>query len=241
MGTWTLNSVRAEISDHTTGELYGNNVKAVFQLTYRPATMEKYKETPMLSWKETIMMNEHHKSETWVFNTNMYEHNPLSRTLEIWAKRYLVAYDTAHGIGYTGKGYCKLLDKQMRPVQGDKLGRQNTKAEKADAVRNYLKSKGGGFEIQVHDIPSINIPKPQDNTHKERLLLFDCGIVGGGPTVKAYQHLVVNGNLARNQWVRKAGQGWGVSGIKTTGLKNTQPPIMVSRKRDALFAQGECW
>lgn len=240
MGTWTLQSVRAEVSDFDTGELFGSNVKAFYRMNYRPSKFQKFKEPPHLNWLETIMMNEHHKGEQWVFQTNMYAHNPNSKTLEVWPQRYLRAYKAAHGQPSASKGYSKLLDKNGAPVKRDKLGTKNTSAEQADAVRQYLNSNGGTLEIQIHDIPSINIPKPQDDTHKERLLLFDCGVIGGGPTFRAYQYLVVKAGTPKAQWTRKAGLGWGVSRLVTTGLKQVQPPIQVSRKRDALFVSGEC-
>lgn len=239
MGTWSLLSVNAQVTPFDTGELFGNNVKAVFKLKYTSATIGSWAETPMLSWHEKIMMNEHHKGETWVFETNMYAHNPNSKTLEIWPQRYIAAYQNAHNQARMGKGYCKLLDKNGQIVAGAKLGTHTTNLAKAEAVRKYLKSNSGILEIEVHDIPSINIPSGADPSHKERLLLFNCGVVGSGVTFKAYQYLNVDSSQPKTSWGRDAGLSWAKTELDTTGLKVVSPPQMVSMQRAANFMQGE--
>jgi hypothetical protein len=37
-------------------------------------------------------MNDCQNNQCWVFDTNMYEHNPCSQTLIVWAARYVEAY-----------------------------------------------------------------------------------------------------------------------------------------------------
>lgn len=241
MGSWTLQSVNATASDFETGELFGTNFIATYRLIYTPSMVGKFKEPPRLDWHETIMMNEHHKGETWVFDTNMYTHNPLSKTLEIWPKRYVEAYHHAKGQAFMGKGHAKLFDKKGVPVAAKALGEKGDAVGKADAVRKYLQSNGGILEIKIHDIPSINKPKPGENTHKERLLLFNVGVEGGGSKVQAYQYLIVNGAQPQSAWTRRAGLGWGVSGIKTSGLNKVAAPPGVSQPRAANFFPGECW
>lgn len=240
---WTLQSVNATCSDFETSELFGTNFIATYRLQYNSSTFGSYKETPKLDWHETIMMNEHHKAETWVFDTNMYTHNPLSKTLEIWAKRYVESYKGAKGTAWTGKGHAKLLDKNGVAVAGKALPDKPDDTAKAEAARSYLKSNGGIFEIKIHDIPSINKPRSGEGaTHKERLLLFNIGVEGGtGPRVQAYQYLVVNSAQPQSSWIRKHGIGWGVSGIKTSGLKKVTAPVSVSAPRAPMFFAGECW
>lgn len=195
-----------------------------------------------MDWCEVIMMNERHKMETWRFKTNMYEHNPTSKTLEIWSKRYVEAYNHAHGSPWRGKGHSILFDKRGLPVPKTALPMKSDGPGKADAIRNYLKSFGGILELQIHDIPSINKPKASDEPiHKERLLLFDCGIIGSGPRVKAFQYLVVNSGRPRCEWERQMGLGWNISGLKTTGLTTVQPPDQVSMVRKPVFFPGEGW
>jgi insecticidal toxin complex protein TccC len=235
---WKLMGIKTAFSNFAEGSLFGSNVVATYRLGYAPS-MGSFKEMPRLDWHETIMMNDHGEGETWVFDTNMYTHNPTSKTLEVWPKRYIVAYDAAGGQGAPIKGYCKLLSKTGAPVKAAELDKAKDDAGKADAVRKYLKSKGGILELQIHDIPSIN--KPEKGERKERLLLFNVGVEGGGAKVKAYQYLDVDGDKPAGQWVRKAGTGWAVSGLKTTGLKKVAPPSLVSAPRGANFVTGECW
>ena len=238
MGKWTLRSIAGTFTDHNTPQLYGTNFVVTYKLHYKPSKVGKFVETPMLDWDETIMMNEHHKSQTWIFHTNMYSHNPTSKTLEIWPKRYVEAYNAANGKPFSGKGYSKLFDDKGAPVKKKALsGAANNKA-KADAVRGYLKKNGGLLEIQIHDIPSIN--KPSGDDHKERLLMFNCGVVGDGNRVKAEQYLNVDGSKPMSDWNRRFQLAWG-TGLKITGLSKVVPPAGVSNKRDAVFFPGESW
>lgn len=241
MGTWTLESISGNSSDFDTGQLFGTNVYVTFKLLYTPKIGQQYKETPKLEWNETIMMNEHHKSETWVFQTNMYTHNPASKTLLVWCQRYLRAYDFLEGKQSNEKGYVKLFNSDGSPLSDNaiELGIEN-KSTKADKIRTFLKKNGGILEIQVHDIPSINRPDQNSTDHKERVLNFDCGIEGSTSRYRAQQYLVVDGSKDDSQWVRKFSADWPL-GIKTTGLTKVDAPASVSNPRDPLFMAGECW
>ncbi|HAV61777.1 MAG TPA: hypothetical protein DCY13_05370 [Verrucomicrobiales bacterium] len=240
MGTWNLESVYHIKQQHDTGELFGNHYIVSFRLRYTPS-MGGFKEMPRLDWHEVIMMNEHHKGESWVFEANMYEHNPLSKTLEIWAKRYFEAYNTAAGQpNGLIKGSSKLMDKTGQPVKIETLGKGlASNAAKADAVRNYLKRHGGVMYIEIDDIPSVNIPR--NGEHKERLLIFDCGVVGGGPRTRAIQYLDVDAAKPKAAWVRRFDLSHTMTGLKTTGLRKVSAPVSVSAPRAPLFGSGECW
>jgi hypothetical protein len=240
---WHLESVTATCSDFETGELFGTNFIATYRLKYNSSTFGSYTETPKLDWHETIMMNEHHKGETWVFDTNMYTLKPLSNTLKIWARRYVEGYKATKGQPCTDKGHARLFDKNGAALTAKSLPDKTDDAAKAEAARSYLKSNGGIFEIKIHDIPSINKPKPGEAAvHKERLLLFNIGVEGiGAPKVQAYQYLVVNSAQPQSSWVRKHGIGWGMSGIKTSGLKKVPTPGSVSNPSPPTFFAGECW
>jgi len=244
MGTWTLQSIVANCSDFENTELFGTNFTATYRLIYNQAFFnENFKEMPRLDWHETIMMNEHNRKETWVFDTNMYTHNPTSKTLEIWSKRYIESYNSSNNqMDFVIKGSSRLLDKKGVLVKANALAGASNNEEKAEAVRNYLKSNGGILEIKIEDIPSIyKLKNGEVAIHKERLLLFDVGMEGGGTRVQAFQYLNVNQALPKTGWTRKHGIGWGVSSIKTTGFTNVAAPTYVSRKRDATFFNGECW
>lgn len=241
MGSWTLQSVSHTSALNDTSELFGNHYVVDFKLRYAKSAFGGYKETPKLYWHEVIMMNDHKAGEHWTFTTNMYEHNPLSKTLEVWAKRYVAAY--AHAAGTPDplmKGSSVLVDTRGQPVPIAKIGKGIfDKTKQADAVRAYLKGHGGGLDIRIDDIPSINIPR--NGEHKERLLIFDCGVVGGGPRTKAIQYLVVDQAVQKSQWTRRFDLAWTMTGLKTTGLKVVSAPASVSAPRTPVFATGECW
>ncbi|TCJ14933.1 hypothetical protein EZJ19_08595 [Parasulfuritortus cantonensis] len=241
MGTWTLESVLHSTRLHDTAELFGNHYIVNFRLRYTPAVLGGFKEVPKLDWHEIIMMNEHHKGESWVFEANMYQHNPLSKTLEIWAKRYVEAYDNAAGQPDTTiKGSSKLMDKNGRPVPVAALERGLTDdGDKADAVRDYLKRHGGVMFIEIDDIPSINHPK--NGEHKERLLIFNCGVVGGGPRTKAIQYLNVDAARPKINWTRRFDLSHTLTHLNTTGFRRVLPPPLVSMPRAPVFVSGECW
>ena len=159
MGRWTLESITG-INSPYVSETIGHNVNVTYKLRYEPSMVGGFTELPILEWNEQIFMIEHHKREWWEFSANMYKHNPLSKTLEVWPKRYIAAYDAAKGMPYGGKGSAKLFTKQGMAVQGAALGTANTAADKADAVRHYLKKNGGRLEITVHDIHPSRSPMP---------------------------------------------------------------------------------
>ena len=241
MGKWTLEALNGT-SDPLNAPTFGTNFRAFFKLRYTPNMFDTFVETPKLDWHEKIHMKEHHKGEWWEFETNMYTHNPSSNTLMIWTRRYIEAYNAANNLpsdSMNMKGSSKLLNKNGLPVAGRELGQNiNNSQQKADAVRSYLKKHGGILQIEVHDIPSINIPA--NNEHKERLLVFNCGIEGGGLRLQAEQYLDVIGGQPQTSWTRRFNMTWKESWA-TTGLRKVPTPVGVSGVRPPTFLPGECW
>ena len=237
MGKWTLESVKGMISPMNQGRLFGHNVHAYYTLRYSPSMFGGFKEMPSLDWHEQILMQEHHKGKWWAFEANMYAHNPTSKTLEVWPKRYIIAYDQAAGRPFSGKGNCKLLDKTGRPVLVNALGPNlSSSKQKADAVRSYLHKNGGQLHIEIHDIPSINHPKGGE--HKERLLRFNVGVEGSGLRLKMEQYLNVDGSKSASQWGRTSRLGWGHP-WNPGGLSKSQAPAGVSMQRKPVLFSGE--
>ncbi len=74
----------------------------------------------------------------------------------------------------------------------------------------------------VVDKPGINIPTDA-NTHKRRILTFDCGLRGAGMRVAAYQDLTVDGILPVN-WKRECVLSSITKPFSTTGLNRVQVP-----------------
>jgi len=242
MGRWTLERITGTTSPYIS-ETVGHNVKVTYQLRYDTSVMGKFVELPILEWNEQIYMIEHHNDQWWEFEANMYRHNPLSKTLEVWAKRYIAAFDQASGRAFMGKGSARLMTSAGRPVQARDLGNASTASDKADRVRSYLKKHGGKLELTIHDIPSIN--KPDANTHKERLLVFNCGFAGGGARWAGAQYLNMDGATSIQGWVTDFQPSAGVLSQtfqrNTVGMRKVPPPPLVANARQALFASGECW
>ncbi len=243
MGRWSLLNLSGTSSAYHS-ESIGHNIIVTYRLKYEASTFGSFKELPILEWNEQIFMIEHHSNQWWEFSTNMYQHNPLSNTLKVWAGRYPAAYDHANGIPYMGKGSAKLFDKNGLAIRGAALGRANSNAEKAESVRKYLTKHGGILEITIHDIPSIN--QPDAATHKERLLVFDCGFAGGGTRFKGTQYLNMNGAVPRSSWImdfqQHAGNALSTVFTKSTAGKNKVPaPALVSAPRNPNFISGEYW
>lgn len=273
LGLWKLNSVTGDVTPYDQNGLFGHNFKVTFTLEYQTSTFGNFTEPPRLDWHEKFIMIEHHKRERWVFEKNMYEHNPTSATLLIWPKRYVEAYEAAAGRAYTGKGSCQLLTKTGTAVTQKQLGAATSGADKANAVRKYLKSHGGRLKIMVHDIPSLNTPvmwtppalpplpaRPgitigsnrlppaplappaQIPEHKERLLLFNVGLLNGTPRWMGSQHVAVTANVAPGLWPRHGAAGWVMQDLPLPlGYTDVPPPALVSNPRAPLFSDGECW
>jgi hypothetical protein len=239
LGTWTLDSVTPSNSNYDTAELYGTNVIVTYKLRYRQSIFSSFTETPRLDWHEKFIMKEHHNGTWWEFEANMYEHNPCSNTLKIWAGRYIHAYKAAMGLpDLATKGSSKLLKSNGGPITPKDLKPSlSLDSEKANAVRDYLKSNGGFLEITIHDIPSINRPKATD--HKERLLQFKCGVVLGTTSWQGEQLLNLNGATHESTWTRDFSASH--PAFNTTGLTQVAAPTMVSNPRKPCFMPGECW
>lgn len=181
MGTWRLESIRGS-AEPGAGNICGHDVIVVFQMRYTPGFFGKFKETPELDWYEKITTLDHHKSEYWQFGCNQYFRNPTSRTMETWARRYIDAY--SHAIGEVpAKGKppprTTLLDVRGMPVEAGALPSDLEEPEaRRDAVREYLRLRGGILEITIHDIPTIHAPENGRSIRRERLLEFNVGVVG---------------------------------------------------------------
>jgi hypothetical protein len=84
-------------------------------------------------------------------------------------------------------------------------------------VQKYLQRNGGILEIKVHDIPGISLASGNDRDI-ERVLIFNCGVKGMGPRVKAWQHLAIDTSQQRTQWTHDFKLDGNPPGLKTTGL-----------------------
>lgn len=219
MGNWSVISVAGRQTD--LAEPFGNNFWVNIRIKYTPSMIGSFTEPPILAWDETIMVINHDVGERWEFVGNMYEHKPGSPTMAVWGQRYFRAYLHAKGTPYVthnSKGHSKLLDKNGVPVPGAALGNHADKNAQNKAVQDYLKKHGGILEIEVHDIPGIAVQAGKTKDI-ERVLIFNCGVQGQGPRVKAWQHLKVNSSQPRTAWHRRFQMDANPPGLRVTGLK----------------------
>jgi hypothetical protein len=199
-------------------------------MTYRPSLLRRFVETPKLEWREKIVFIDHDKKERWVFEHNMYSVNPASNTLRVWSSRYFLAYDHARGISSTIRGSSRLFDKNGNPVPWGDLPKlkKDTKDDKTRSVQKYLKENGGTLFIEIDDRPNVAITKGGRNV--ERLVLFTCGSMGGGPKFIAIQHLRTFKDLPKNRWVRAMGRGFRQTDIPLPqGYRDVVVPTSVSK------------
>lgn len=241
MGTWNLIGLTG-IDTPLNGtpvspQLFGHNIRVTFRLKYTSSTFGPFTESPSLDWHERFMMKHHHSGQWWEFEHNMFELKPGSKTFESWTGRYFAAYDNAGGVNSLEKGSSKLFNKHGAPVGINDLGRNiSGNKEKADAVRAYLKKHGGILEVQVHDIPGIN---ERPNEHNERLLIFNCGLVGGGGMrFRGEQYLDVNAAVPKHSWGRTFKIGGGHTWT-TRGLTKIAAPANVSTPGEQVMFPGE--
>lgn len=240
---WSVKNISATQSplDRTdTG--YGNVFDVKFEMEYEKTPSVEFEEMPLLDWHEKFTVLEHGKEEWWTFEANMYEHNRTSRTLKVWTRRYVTAYETAMGLDsslFGGRGSCTLYKKKsLFGKKVTKLPKMEDDQAKADAVREYLRRKGGKLEIVISDRPALII-KPDQPINKERLLLFDVGVmIPGSRRWTGYQHLVVNGSSqTRDASVHSKRQDL----VPPSGYREVDPDPIVSNPRDFPMSAGESW
>ena len=216
MGSWNVLSTIGRFEPINSP--FGHNFFVKIRIQYTPTRFSKFVEPPNLAWDEVIMVNNYRDGNRWEFQGNMYTHKPASPTVKVWGQRYFRAYLNAHGRPYGHKGYSKLFDRNNSPVPGRVLGTHNDMWSQNKAVQDYLKSNGGILEIEVHDIPGI-VVNEGDDRNMERVLIFNCGVVGMGSRVKAWQHIKIDQSQPRESGTRDFQMTGNAPGIKTTGLE----------------------
>lgn len=236
MGKWVLQRVGSKSSDLRKADRIGTNFHVIFQLEYTPSRMGRFEEPPPLDWNEQITMLEHHDGKWWNFSANMYKHNPTSQTLLAWPRRYIAAYDAAAGRNSLTYGSSKLYDTRSQLVPVARLGAgKTTDVDKADAVRSYLKSHGGRLVVEIHDTPAILF---KQGKHKERLLRFNCGLVGLPLRAKGEQYLNVD-NRGMVPALTARFRQTSTQTVDVRGLTKSPPPTMVSMPRNGVLKRGE--
>lgn len=241
-GRWRLRELTLETTERSETDArepsIGHNVKVSISLSYKPKVydrlLNKFEEAPSLQWHEKIGMNDYASGERWKFEADMYQRNPTSRTLEVWPRKYIDAYDSAFSQSSLLRGEVLLKDQHGRRV-GEKQLKPNLQdnREKAEAVRSFLQRKGGTLVITVHDVPALHL---RDDLRRERSLDISVGIKGFTQRVGMSQYLQVD--TTSKPWEMLAvHNGPRMKPAETLAL--VDPPILVSRPRERIFAAGE--
>lgn len=247
MGTWTLESTKNNVTPLDTTTNYGHNFRVTFTMKYTPKLGAGFTEPPRLDWHERVMKKDLTAQEWHEYELNMYTLKPQSLTLNIWSRRYWDAYCRAAGgasdpLGRV-KGSSRLRAKDGRSVPLTELGAGLTEPkDQVRAVREYLKSKGGFLDIEIHDIPSIALPL-SPNTSTERLLIFHVGVEGNNNLrLHAEQYLKVSSAEPKARWTQSlkvgAGQGhtWATTGLKkVTAPANLTTPLLPVFTKDVEY------
>ena len=242
MGTWSVVSVTSRHQPLNNAKEFGTEWFVTFTLKYTPSTFGPFVEPPKMAWDETIMFNDYVKNERWEFSGNFYTQKPDSPTMAVWAQRYFRAYLHAHNQPFwnsfgTQKGHSKLFDLQGTPVKASVLGTHVGEAKQNKAVQDYLKSRGGILEIEVHDIPNVLKPVVGKEKRVERVLIFNCGVTGMGPRAAGWQQIKMDSTQPPTSWVYKFQTGAGAPGVKTTGLTKVADPT----PKGDLLPTGGIW
>lgn len=221
MGQWTLLSATPDIRDRN--DVYGHYFSVKFRLKYKPSFLGTFSEMPRLEWKEVITMIEWNKGTWWQHTVDQYVRDPNSQTFISWVSRYSAAHYAVRRSLYGPEDATCLYDIYGNRLQSESFPRLSDSKEQADYVRKYLSKHGGIMDVIVVDKPGIN--KNTDiNTHKNRILTFDCGLKGCASRVIAYQHLIVDGSKAENAWHRKCELSAITPPYQTTGLRKVDAP-----------------
>jgi hypothetical protein len=240
---WRVVSVSGNSAELDSREKFGHIFTMRAVLEYRPPDnpgFEPFQEPPSLVWNEKIFLRDHGAKTYWDWSGELYSlKRNRSMTFKPWRARYIEAYNSSvaypTGPSQAMPGRVELFerfDEKERPVRFAHLPGQpvpRTDAEKAEVVRRYISRNVCRLVVEIHDRPAININPSQPNwskVHKERLLLFYCGV--GGKRIRASQYLNVKGSEPKAQWQSSFQGQWLRTGLPTYNYKRTFAPLNYS-------------
>lgn len=229
---WSLKRVNIKNKNFNSDSAIGSGIDVKFTMEYNKLKNNRYIEMPPLQWKEKIDFRE--SDSKWHFQTDMYEHNPKSKTFFPWVNRYTEAYHFAKAKDKTlFNGNVKIYKKNMEPVGVNDIKSADTPIEKVRNIQDFLSRNGGVVEITITDFPQI--VKRNDVKNKERKVIFDIGFNN-----KVEAHF--------NQGIRLDTNGEASVFVTTSdnialarGGANIQPPEIVKKVRERNFSPGEVY
>lgn len=229
---WSLKGVNVKNKNFNKDNAIGSTIDVTFTMEYNKLKNNRYIEMPPLQWKEKINFKE--GDSKWRFQTDMYEHNPTSRTFSPWLNRYIEAYNFAK---FKDKGLfngnVRIYKKNMEPVGVNDISSAGVPIEKVKIIQDFLSRNGGVIEITITDIPQVLKREIAEN--KERKLTFDIGFKDK-TEVHFTQGIRLVNDGKTNVFVTTS------DNIKLArGDVNVQPPERVTKPRDHYFLHGEVY
>lgn len=199
-----------------------SRIEVMFKLKYQPEGSDNFVDIPHLNWKENIKCND--DGNVWQFSADMYSHNKNSMTFFSWNQRYSAAYDYIKSTNKSGlKWIVKMNDINMNEINPEALPDAIENIDKEQAVKNYLKRKGGILEVKIIDLPKIEISN--SGQQKERVINFDIGF-DNKSLIKFNQGLAIKDAKAELAFVTT-----GDNIHLASEAVNTLPPEIVSTPR----------
>lgn len=199
-----------------------SRIEVMFKLKYQPEGSDNFVDIPHLNWKENIKCND--DGNVWQFSADMYSHNKNSMTFFSWNQRYSAAYDYIKSTNKSGlKWIVKMNDINMNEISPEALPDAIENIDKEQAVKNYLKRKGGILEVKIIDLPKIEISN--SGQQKERVINFDIGF-DNKSLIKFNQGLAIKDAKAELAFVTT-----GDNIHLASEAVNTLPPEIVSTPR----------
>lgn len=251
MGSWKVKKVSETAENYDLTDVskksYGNNVRVKFEMKYSKNSSGEFEEMPPLEWIETITFVDHEKREWWTFNANMYDHNRGSRTLRIWPRRYIAAYNaTKDNYDDPFVPGSSVLFKKV-PLLGYRkvkdLPNVTEDDEKTQVVQEYLRKHGGKLEIEIIDRPSLGYPTDgKSQVNVERMLLFDVGLQNNSSQRwNGYQHVKLD-QAHPESWIRDVKSGSpNTDPLPPDGYVNIGALPAVTRGSERMPVRGEVW
>jgi hypothetical protein len=239
---WRVLGVTGSGENLDTSETFGHTFRVRIVLEHRPSSafaasnLQPFEEPPTLQWNEKISFLNHKKETFWDWSGDLYAFKRnRSVTFKPWRSRYYEAYNTAmmastHPLML--RGSVELLDERDRGIRITHLPRQpipQDDRQKAEVIRRFISRNICRLVVDIHDRPAIHVSPHQDKwaeVHKERLLLFDCGV--GGTRVRASQYLKVKGSDPKTTWQRSFQMHWGSANLPSHNYLREFSPDLYS-------------
>jgi len=239
---WRVLQVTGSGENLDTSEAFGHTFRLRIVLEHRPSSTSAasnlpFVEPPALVWNERISFLDHRKETFWEWSGDLYAlKGNTTLTFKPWRSRYCEAYNRAmmqstHPVRL--RGSVELLDERDQEIRITHLPGQpipQDEYQKAEMIRRYISRNICKLVVEIHDRPSINVSPHQDNwaeVHKERLLLFDCGV--GGNHVRASQYLKVKGSdPTKTTWQRSFQMQWGSTNLSSHNYLREFSPHLYS-------------